>query len=286
MLVSATIAAVPAYSQSAADSAHTHVVQHPSKADLVKESQNPLGALIAIPIQWNGNMNTRPLTEVPGSEPPASDRTTTQIDFEPAVPVHLGEDWNLITRLILPVKFQPVGDDEILEETETHVGGLSDSNLSFYLSPAKPGALIWGAGPSFLLPTATESVLGTGKWGGGPTVVVLGTPGKFVLGSLWTQIWSFAGSSERASVSSLSWQYFINYNLPKGWSLVMTPTITVDWKASSGNKWTVPVGGGGSYMGHIGHQLFKLALEFYWNAARPEGAAAWAWQFELTPIWK
>jgi hypothetical protein len=260
MLVSATIAAVPAYGQQAQP--------HPDHTALAKQTQNPLGSLIGIPFQWNGNMNTGP----------DSSRTTTEIKLEPAVPLGISEDWNMIVRLVLPITFQPVTDDG-------HLGGFGDSNLSFFFTPKKPGALIWGVGPSFLLPTATEPQLGTGKWSAGPTVVVLAMPGKWVVGTLLTQLFSIAGDSERESVSSLSWQYFINYNLPKGWAITSSPTMSVNWNAEGGAEWTVPIGGGIAKVTHLGPQHLKLSGQVFGNVARPDGAAGWAWQFTVEPVW-
>jgi len=254
------LAAVPAYGQQSQP--------HPDHSDLAKATQNPVGSLIGIPFQWNGNMNTGP----------DSSRTTTVVNIEPFVPIGISEDWNILARLILPITFQPVADDG-------HLGGFGDSNLSFYLTPKKAGALIWGAGPSFLLRTATEPSLGSGKWGAGPTVVVLAMPGHWVLGTLLIQTWSFAGDPERESVSSLLWQYFINYNLPKGWAITSTPTMSVNWNAEGGAAWTVPVGGGIALVTHLGPQHFKLSGQAFWMAARPEGAASWAWQFTVEPIW-
>jgi hypothetical protein len=272
----AGLAAMPAYGQQAQP--------HPDHTELAKQTQNPVGSLIGIPFQWNGNMNTGENCRVSGPGtvecPPAtgSSRTTTVINVEPFVPVGISENWNMIVRWILPITFQPVTD-------AGHLGGFSDSNLSFYLSPKKAGALIWGAGPSFLIPTATEPQLGTGKWGAGPTVVVLAMPGKWVVGTLLTQIWSFAGDSERESVSSLSWQYFINYNLPKGWTITSSPTMSVNWNAEGGPAWTVPLGGGIAKVTHLGSQHLKLSGQVFGNVARPDGAAGWAWQFTVQPFW-
>jgi hypothetical protein len=260
MLVSATIAAMPAYGQQAQP--------HPDHTDLAKQTQNPVGSLAGIPFQWNGNMNTGP----------DSSRTTTVVNVEPFVPVGIAEDWNMLVRWILPITFQPVTDDG-------HLGGFSDSNLSFYLTPKKAGALIWGAGPSFLLRTATEPSLGNGKWGAGPTVVVLSMPGKWVVGTLLTQIFSIAGDPERESVSSLSWQYFINYNLPKGWTITSSPIMSVNWNAEGGPAWTVPIGGGIAKVTHLGSQHLKLSGQVFGNVARPDGAAGWTWQFTVEPIW-
>ena len=120
--------------------------------------------------------------------------------------------------------------------------GLGDLNPTFFLSPAKPSKLIWGVGPTFTLPTATDSLLGTSQWSMGPAAVALSMQGPWVFGALANQQWSFAGWGDQ-DVSQLLIQPFVNYNLPDGLYLTSVPIITANWEASSGNKWTVPVGG-------------------------------------------
>ena len=71
--------------------------------------------------------------------------------------------------------------------------GLGDINPQFYFSPAKPGGLIWGVGPTFTFPTATDPMLGTGKYSAGPAVVALTIQGHWVMGALANQQWSYAG---------------------------------------------------------------------------------------------
>jgi len=71
--------------------------------------------------------------------------------------------------------------------------GLGDINPSLFLSPANSGKLIWGVGPTMTFPTATDSLLGDGKWSAGPGLVVLTMPGHWVIGALANNQWSFAG---------------------------------------------------------------------------------------------
>ncbi len=60
--------------------------------------------------------------------------------------------------------------------------GLGDINPSFIFSPKK-SKVIWGVGPTFVFPTATNTTyLGQGKLSMGPAVVVLFQPPHFTLG--------------------------------------------------------------------------------------------------------
>ena len=120
--------------------------------------------------------------------------------------------------------------------------GIGDLLYQGYLSPARPGKIIWGAGPSVLMPTGADE-FSTDRWSAGPTAVLLAMPGDFVLGLLGTQLWS-VDDSDDPDVNLSTLQYFINYNLPEGWYLTSTPLISANWEADSDNRWTVPVGGG------------------------------------------
>jgi len=147
----------------------------------------------------------------------------------------------MITRAILPIVSQPS-----LRPGQDRETGLGDTSLSAFFSPADQdkwiaGEVLWGAGPVLLLPTATDDQIGPGEFGMGPTAVFLAMPGPWVIGSLFSQVWTFTGDSD---VSLFTWQYFVNYNLPGGWYLTTSPIITANWKRDSGDTWTVPFGGG------------------------------------------
>ncbi|HEY6270939.1 MAG TPA: hypothetical protein VIX19_02975 [Terriglobales bacterium] len=150
--------------------------------DLQKAVQNPVASLISFPLQNNTNFDIGPL-----------DRTQNVLNIQPVIPIQVSENWNLITRIIVPLVFQP-------DVTEPNLGvmGLGDTNPTFFLSPAKPGKWIWGIGPAFLIPTATNNVLGQGKWSGGPSVVVLVQPQHWTIGALVSNVWNFAGESDQA----------------------------------------------------------------------------------------
>jgi len=106
--------------------------------------------------------------------------------------------------------------------------------------------------------------------GSGP----ISMPGKWVIGSLINNVWSFAGGGDK-DVNFFTWQYFINYNLDDGWYLTSAPIMTANWEATRGNKWTVLVGGGVGRIFRIGKQPLNASIQAYYNAARPEFGANW-----------
>jgi hypothetical protein len=209
-LIPVAVLAIPASAQQNSD----------DTAALQKATQNPVASLISVPIQNNSNFNIGP-----------ADRTQNLLNVQPVIPVRVSENWNLIIRWITPIISQPI-------PTQKDIGvfGLGDMQPTFFLSPAHTGALIWGAGPIFQLPTATSQFLGQGKLGMGPSVVALVQPGPWTIGALVNNVWSVAGSGGRPAVNQFLMQYFINYNLDKGWYLSSAPIVTANWKASSGQQ--------------------------------------------------
>jgi len=232
---------------------------------LQKAVQNPVASLISVPLQNNTNFGVGPY-----------DRTQDVLNVQPVIPVHLSENWNLINRIIQPIVWQPYPN-----QTTGGEYGLGDMNPSFFLSPAKPGKLIWGAGPAIVIPTATNDVLGQGKLSLGPSVVLLAQPPHWTLGVLVNNVWSIAGSGSRPSVNQMLLQYFINYNLKHGWYTTIQPIITANWQASNSNVWTVPFGGGIGRIMKLGFQPVNLQAQFYGNAVYPKGASPWSMRLQI-----
>jgi hypothetical protein len=152
---------------------------------------------------------------------------------------------------------------------------------TFFISPKKPGKLIWGVGPVFQLPTATNTYLGQGKLGLGPSIVVLTQPGNWTLGVLANNVWSVAGSGSRPDVNQFLLQYFINYNLKKGWYITWQPTLTANWEAPSGSQWVVPFGGGVGRIMKLGFQPVSLTAQLFGNAVHPAGTPAWTMRLQI-----
>jgi hypothetical protein len=236
-----------------------------SQAELAKKTQNPVADLISVPLQSDFNFGVGP-----------KDDLQYVLNIQPVVPFHLTESWNLITRTILPLIYQPelapgVGD----------VFGLGDIQLSLFLSPAKPGHLIWGVGPIFSFPSATDDVLGSGKFSIGPSVVGLTIQGHWVIGALVNNLFSVAGDSDRKTVNQMLIQPFLNYNLPDGWYVTSAPIITADWEANSDDRWTVPVGGGVGKILRLGKLPLNAQLQAFYNVVRPDSTAEWQLRVQL-----
>ena len=234
--------------------------------ELRKESQNPVANLISVPLQNNMNLGVGPY-----------DRIQNVLDVEPVVPVHLSVDWNLLVRWITPIVYQPT----VTEPINQGASGLGDMNPTFFLTPLKPHKIIWGVGPAFVLPTATNPELGQGKWSIGPSVVLLAQPPHWTIGALINNVWSFAGQSQRPAVNQMLLQFFINYNMKKGWFIAVQPIITANWKASSGNVWTVPFGGGIGRIMKLGFQPVNIQVQFYRNAWYPTGTSTWSMRLQI-----
>ena len=232
---------------------------------LQKATQNPVANLISVPLQNNTNFGIGPYN-----------RTQDILNIQPVIPVKLNEKWNLITRIIQPIVWQPYPAQNTGGEY-----GFGDMNPTFFLSPAKPGKLIWGAGPAFVIPTATNDVLGQGKLSMGPSFVALAQPGHWTVGALVNNVWSVAGSGGRPSVNQMLLQYFINYNMKKGWYTTIQPILTADWKAASGDVWTVPFGGGVGRIMKLGFQPVNLTAQFYGNAVHPSGGSSWGMRLQI-----
>jgi len=233
---------------------------HAQQGDSLREAaQNPVADLISLPFQNNTNFNVGQL-----------DNTQNVLNIQPVIPMHLNPSWNLISRSILPVVYQPPlfrGDDTDF--------GLGDLVQSFFLSPKNPipvghgAGLVWGAGPAFGLPTSTDPRLGSEQWSAGPTFVALLLSKKVVTGFLINNLWSFAGDSGRADINVMTLQPFFNYNMPKGWYLTTSPIISANWEADSDNRWTLPIGGGVGRVFNIGGQPINAQITYYYNLESP-----------------
>jgi hypothetical protein len=244
------------------------MAQQPSAADpeaLRKAAQNPIADLISVPFQDNWNFNIDPYN-----------RTQNILNIQPVIPSSLGQNWNLIVRWITPVVFQPN-----VSTAELGYYGLGDMNPSFFISPKK-SKVIWGLGPTFVLPTATNTGnLGQGKLSMGPTAVVLVQPGKWTIGGLINNVWSVAGHQDRPDVNQMLFQYFINYNLKHGYYLATQPINTFDWKAPEGSQSVVPLGGGIGRIMKFGPQHVNVAAQVYANAVHPPGGSPWSLRLQV-----
>ena len=236
-----------------------------SSEQLAKQTQNPIANLISVPFQNNFNFGIGP-----------NDVTQWVLNVQPVIPITLNKDWNLISRTIMPIIDQPSAAPGI-----PSAFGLGDINPTLFLSPASPGKLIWGVGPTLTFPTASDKVLGNGKYEAGPALVLLTIQGHWVIGALANNQWSYAGWGKN-NVNALLVQPFINYNFPDGWYVVSSPIITANWRAASSNRWTLPIGGGVGKIVKFGKQPVNFQLQAFDNVVTPKQAGAdWQLRFQM-----
>jgi hypothetical protein len=235
-----------------------------SAGELARAAQNPVANLISVPFQDNINFNVGP-----------ENKTQNVLNIQPVIPVSLNPDWNLITRTIIPVISQPAFTFD-----QDRTNGLGDIQFTAFLSPAKAHGLIWGVGAVAQLPTNTSDALGNDHWGLGPSAVVLRMDGPWVYGALVNNVWS-VGSGSDLNYNNFLVQPFINYNFKGGLYLSSAPIITANWEADSGNRWTVPIGGGIGKIVHLGRLPVNLQTQVFYNVVSPDNGGDWTWRLQL-----
>jgi hypothetical protein len=238
-----------------------------SAEDLAKIAQNPVGNLISVPFQENAYFGVGPLNG-----------TQNVLNIQPVYPVSISEDWNIITRTIIPIVKAPA-----FAPGQGGVSGIGDVQFSAFLSPAKPGNWIWGIGTITQLPTHSNDRLGNDNGGLGPTFVVLhlehGSP--WVYGVLANNVWSLGSSGNPLSRDGGKYsnglvQPFINYNFHSGLYLTSSPILTVNWYANPASQmWTVPMGAGVGKLFKIGRLPVNTQISYYNNVVRPDFANTW-----------
>jgi len=239
-----------------------HAQADASAEVLAKIAQNPVANLISVPFQENANLNAGPF-----------DHELNVLNIQPVIPFDISDDWNIITRTILPVISQPG-----YAPNQDRSNGLGDTQISAFLSPAKPGAWIWAVGTITQLPTHTDPVLGSNQVGLGPTFAILHLErgSAWVYGVLINNVWSTGKSSSPAAYNNGLVQPFINYNFKGGLYLTTSPVITANWETSRGSqKFTVPVGGGVGKIFKLGKLPVNTQFGAYYNVARPDFAPNW-----------
>lgn len=236
------------------------------EAELAAKLANPIAALISVPIQANYDDHIGP-----------ADGSAWRTNIQPVVPLSISEDWNLISRTILPVITQ--SDIPAAGAGKT---GLGDVLQSAFFSPKQPtaGGVVWGVGPALLLNTSTADELGAEKWAMGPTAVVLRQRGPWTVGMLGNHLESFAGNDARADISASFMQPFVTYITRTKTSFSFTSESTYDWESE---QWSVPLNFSVFQMFRLGRQIMQAGGGIRYWADSPTGAAdEWGARLQLT----
>ena len=239
-------------------------------AELAKKLQNPVASLISVPIQNNWDFGIGP-----------ADAMKYTANIQPVVPLSISKDWNLIIRTIMPVIYAEatVDDSAAPSRVSKDHYGLGDITQSFFFSPKAPvGGWILAAGPVAYWPTATDSVLGAGKWGAGPTALALRQQDGWTYGALANHIWSYAGWGDK-NVSATFIQPFVSFTTKKYTTFGVNTESTYDWET---DQWTVPLNFTVQQLVKIGKQPIAFQLGYRYYAEKPEHGPDWGLRFAVT----
>lgn len=185
------------------------IVSAQTDADaLAKQLQNPIANLISLPIQGNFDYGAGP-----------ADGRRMILNIQPVIPVSISENWNLITRTIMPI----ISQNDVFGKSGSQFG-LGDIVASGFFSPKEPtkGGMVWGVGPVFMIPTSTDDLLGVGEFGAGPSAVALTQKGSFTIGGLVNHIWA-----DNFSATFLN--PFFARNFKGGRALTLNTEMTQNW---------------------------------------------------------
>lgn len=227
-----------------------------SNEELAKKLANPVASLISVPFQLNYDSDI-------GIN---DDGDRYLLNIQPVIPISLNDDWNVISRTVLPV----VSQDDIFPDADSQ-SGLGDAVQSVFFSPKQPteSGWIWGAGPVFLLPTASDDLFGSDQWGLGPTAVALKQNGPWTYGALANHIWSVAGDDDRQNVNTTFLQPFLSYTTKDAVTFALNTESTYDWESS---EWAVPVNFTATKVMKFGSQLVSVGGGIrYWAESTDNG---------------
>ena len=277
----------------------------PTLAQMSRLMDNPVGNVAMLFTQFD-------VYEMTNEE--ITDETATKSVYTGIAqfPKRLSQKWNLINRVVWTVPSMPLDQDKIDDaagQSETYgelqgatipptdaplpinvfdgrTTGFGDMYYVGLFSPVDPpdmlnGKLLWGVGFDLGFPTATDDILGTGKWLAGPSAIAAYMGPKWKIGGLAQQYWDYAGDDDRDNVNLMNLQYFIYYSLDDVSSIGMGPNIIANWELDSDDRWTVPVGLGYNRTFQFGKVPVRIGFEVHYSAIQPDNVPSAEWDFRL-----
>ena len=206
--------------------------------------------------------------------PGSAGHVSQSLRIQPIIPVHLTQDWLLVSRVLVNAPLEGTEGSPAPAQTT----GVGDITGTFFFSPRRVGHVVWGIGPTVLMPTATRTAFGRGKWAIGPAVGVFTQLKSGAIGVVAHNKWSIAGDSTRTTVNQLALELSASWNLADGWYLTAHPELDANWSTHVGHRWTVPMGGGIGRVFEVGTQSFSGAVTVHRNAMSATSAR---WQINL-----
>jgi Putative MetA-pathway of phenol degradation len=238
-----------------------------SAEELAKKLNNPVAAMISLPLQYNYDQEIGP----------ERDGRKSTLNIQPVAPFTINEHWNVISRTILPII-----DQHDVSPGSGSQTGIGDITQSLFFSPKKPtsNGLIWGAGPAFLIPTGSEDELSAKKWAIGPTIVLLKQQGTLTYGALANHLWSVAGDDDRNDLSSTFLQPFLSHTTKTAWTYGINLESSYDWKAG---QWSIPVNLTIGKLRKMGGKPMSFTGGVrYWAESADNGPHGWGARFVVT----
>jgi len=237
-----------------------------SDEELQKKLANPVSDLITVPFQLTTTFNVGPY-----------EKPQDTLNIQPVYPTSIGNGWRLINRAIVPLLSNPA-----MASGQERKYGLGDIVYQGFFSPPAQGGPIWAVGPILQMRTASDDRVGSGKWATGPAAIGLQQEGRWTLGALLTQLWSFAGDDSRPEVNHFEIQPIINYRLDPQHSIAFSGTIAANWKEDAHNRWTVPIGATYSILTKpAGFVPVNYIVGGGYNVVRPDLAGNWFFRFQV-----
>jgi hypothetical protein len=255
------VLARPAHAQ---QTAATQPAISATPQDLAKDVHNPFEDFVKVQLEWTTGFSIGPHHNAGES-----------VNLQPLIPFSLNPEWVLIARPSLSVTYHPSPHEQF---------GLNDLQTSFFLSPRSANEWIWGIGPIFQLPTATNDQLGTGRWSVGPTAALIYSNGPWFDGVLTYHLTSFAGARARGSVNQTYVEPQVSYNFESGWYVDTDPPMTFDWTADEANGWTIPAGVDVGKAFNVKSNGMAFQVGAYDLVKRPAGAPQWIIRVQLTAL--